>query len=359
LPSAPPAPEKRYRINNIGGQTKVLLKRKPDPAGETVTQVPNTTTDILIMGEPTGADRNWVAVKIGNLSGFFLLVENLSLIDAPRLVTITPGKVEESWASAVSKYPELRVHGSPAQEKFSLRVRAAKLTDPHFFKNSGWPLAVANQIFAAEQRSTPVPDSHKAEGWRNDPTFKAVEQAMTNMYTTLNEQFGTSPLTGQLRGEQAAWVERRNALASTQPTELQTAVAIQMTSDRVKRLDGLRQIVDRPATGWKMYSGALPPGRSMHFEQAAFLTSAPVGTPVYVGGTLVVTAVSGNRVVFRGIRYERGPDVRLVVEYPEGMRLPAEGSVITRPPDRGFLVQQIRRSPGDTIEILAREILSK
>jgi hypothetical protein len=359
LPSALPAPEKRYRINNIGGQAKVLLKRKPDPASETVTQVPNTTTGIIITGEATGPDRNWVAVKIGNLSGFFLHVENLSLMDAPRFVSITPGKVEESWASAVSKYPDLGVEGSPTQEKFSLRVRAVKLTDPRFFRDSGWPLAVANEVFATGRKSTLVRDAQDAQGWQHDPTFKAVEQTMTNMYRTLTEQFGTSPLTGQLRGEQAAWVERRNTLAATQPAELQTAMAIQMTSDRLNRLNGLRQILDRPATGWKMYSGALPSGRYMHLEQAAYLTSLPVGKPFYVGGTLVVTAIDGNRVVLRGGRYQQGPNVRMIVEYPEGMRLPAQGSVITRPPDRGFLVQQIRRSPDGPVDILAREILSE
>jgi hypothetical protein len=354
----PTAQEKSYRIYSPNNQSHVLLKREPNPLSETVARIPKTASHIIAVGEPTGRDENWISVKIGNLSGFFVQVEHLCLMEAPPSVSITPGRVEKSWNEAVTKYPELGTAGSPAQEKFSLRVQAAKLKEPESLKAPGWPLAFADQILSAKKKSASSSESREAPEWMEDPRVKEVQQTMEDLYRVLTTQFSRSPLTSQLPGDQADWINKTKSLISSQPAEFQATLAANLTSDRARRLGGLLHVLRQPSTEWKTYpQGTLPPGDLLSLDQAATLRGVQGETPLYLVGKFTVTAIDRNRAVMRSQNGNaKSPTARVIVEYLMGSALPTQGATVVRKPGNALLVREIRRAADGQINIFARDI---
>jgi hypothetical protein len=335
------------------------LKKKPDINSETVSIVPKTISGIVAIGDPTGRDKDWLPVRIGNLSGFYILTEDLCLMGAPQFAVITPGPVEKSWLDAVAKYPNLGVTGSSAQKNFSIRVQAARFNTPALLNETGWPLFVANEIFSGDQKPRSAANAAATSDWTTDSALRALDQAMESAYQKLIVQFGASPLVGRLRDEQASWFDTRKAVVSSQPNELQSAVALKMTSERADRLDGLQNMAKRSGETWKTYAvGAAPQGKILSVEQAAVLSDfRDVGKPVYLVGTFIVTALDRNRAVLRAWKGQNAGALRVIVEYPPGQPLPGQGSIFTRNPDRGFLIREFRRETDGTKAILAKEVV--
>ena len=354
-----PLPRKEYRVNVTTSHPQVLLKKKPDINSETVTVVPKTISGIVAIGDPTGRDKDWLPVRIGNLSGFYIQTEDLCLMGAPRFAVITPGPVEDSWNDAVAKYPNLAIPGSSAQENFSTRVQAARFKGPELLSKPGWPLSIANQLFSAEQNPQAASTAAAIPEWTTDTALKALDQAMESAYQSLLVQFGASPLVGRLRAEQAEWFDKRKTVVSSQPKELQSAVALQMTSERANRLGGLQNMAKRPGEPWKTYAaGAAPRGKILSVDQAAEMADfGNVSPPTYLVGSFIVTALDRNHVVLRAFNGARIHTVRVVVEFPPGQPLPGQGFILTRGNDRGFLIREIRREADGSKSILAKEIV--
>jgi hypothetical protein len=357
--TAPQLPRREYRINLMSRHPQVLLKKKPDADSETVTVVPKTISGIVAVGDPTGRDKDWLPVRIGNLSGFYIQTEDLCLMGAPQFAVITPGPVEGSWNEAVSKYPKLGIEGSSERAKFSIRVQAARFNTPELLNEAGWPVFLADQIFSAAQKPQTAPTGAATSNSTTDSALRAVERAMETTYQKLIIQFGASPFVGRLREEQAEWSEKRNAVVSSQPKELQSAVALKMTSERAERLDRLQNMAQRSGEAGKTSaSGAVPRGTILSVEQAAELGGfREVGTPTYLVGTFIVTALDRNRAVLRGWKGQNATSLRVVVEYPPGQPLPGQGSVFTRNSDQGFIIREIRRENDGTKTILAKEVV--
>jgi hypothetical protein len=356
---APSLLRREYRVNVMTRNPQVLLKKKPDINSETVVVVPKTTSGIVAIGEPTGREKEWLPVRIGNLSGFYILTEDLCLMGAPQFAVITPGSVESSWNEAVLKYPNLGVQGSSERENFSMRVQTARFNTPELLGETRWPLFLANQIFSAGHETPSAPTPTATSKWTADPALRALEQAMDSTYQKLIVQFGASPMAGRLRDEQAEWFDKRNALVSSQPKELQSAVAVRMTSERAERLDGLHKVAKRPGEPWKTYAaGAAPRGNILSVDQAAVLRDfREVGTPAYLVGIFIVTALDRNRAVLRAWKGQNTEALRVVVEFPPGQPLPGRGAIFIRNPDRGFLIREFRREADGTKVILATEVV--
>ena len=351
---------RRYRIYNASSQTPVLLKRNPNPASDTVGRILNTTTGIIPTGEPTGANQDWLPVRIGNLTGF-VAVENLSLMDAPKFVAIPPGKVEKAWLQAISKYPDLAEAGTSAQEQFSVSVQAAKTAQTELFRNPNWPMIIADQVYSSRQTANKNANSAQPTSWASDSGFVELQQKAESLYKALTTQFAKSPLTAKLWQEQTDWINKRNAFVSSQPESNQRALAEQMTSHRVKQLEGLLQLVSRTDPSWKTFPpDKLPTGRSITIEQATTLRGLTGEGPLYLTGKFTVTATDRNRVVLRSETSDpRTPSARVVVEYPAGASIPPQGAIVTRERNNGYEIQEIRRGNDGQCNIFAREIVGR
>jgi hypothetical protein len=66
--------------------------------------------------------------------------------------------------------------------------------------------------------------------------------------------------------------------------------------------------------------------------------------PSSVSGRFVVTAVSGRTVVYRPVHGAVAGNERYVVEYRDGLQVPAVGTSIERTPENGFRLVGIARS---------------
>jgi hypothetical protein len=140
---------------------------------------------------------------------------------------------------------------------------------------------------------------------------------------------------------------------------MQSSFALQMTSERSDRLDGLQNMAKRSGEPWKTYAtGAAPRGEILSVDEAAVLRDfREVGTPTYLVGTFIVTALDRNHAVLRPFNGVLPHAVRVVVEYPPGQTLPRQGSIFTRSPDIGFLIREIRRETDGTKAILVKEVV--
>lgn len=104
--------------------------------------------------------------------------------------------------------------------------------------------------------------------------------------------------------------------------------------------------------------GAAVPSRVLTFKEAVQLaeTQAAPPSPAVLSGEFVVTLVNGRRVELRtreAVREMnaglRGSSARVVVEYPDGARMPALGAILAR----GFVIQNVARGNDGEVTILA------
>ena len=115
------------------------------------------------------------------------------------------------------------------------------------------------------------------------------------------------------------------------------------------------------ASSWTTYSpGMMPRGRLISTNQAPQLADYGIGSErLYIDGRFIVTATSEARAVLRPVNYNgafTGATIRVVVEYPGGARIPAEGAQVARGTMRPFQVVDIRRGSDGQVNIYAREV---
>ena len=114
------------------------------------------------------------------------------------------------------------------------------------------------------------------------------------------------------------------------------------------------------SANWKTYTaGKQPQGKSVSAEQALALQGRNDGTPNYLRGRFVVTAVDRNRAVMRQENADqRASQARVIVEYPPGALPPSQGSAISREDGRGFEIREVRRGADGQVNIFVREVIA-
>lgn len=119
--------------------------------------------------------------------------------------------------------------------------------------------------------------------------------------------------------------------------------------------------------GWPVYApGQMPRGRLLAVKEMSDMAGADVtGERVYLQGNFVVTASGSNRAVLRNqgaLANTLGfggnaSNVRIIVEYPAGMRPPAEGATFSRDARRPFQITEIRHGGADgQVNVYVREV---
>jgi hypothetical protein len=100
----------------------------------------------------------------------------------------------------------------------------------------------------------------------------------------------------------------------------------------------------------------MPRGRLLDPSLASELADSGVsGERLYLGGRFVVSASGGKRAVLRPENYS-GKDTRVIVDYPDGVTPPPEGTTFTRSEMRPFQITDARIGTDGKVNVFAREI---
>lgn len=95
-----------------------------------------------------------------------------------------------------------------------------------------------------------------------------------------------------------------------------------------------------------------PAGRVMTLEEAAILRGDSFPELVYLVGSFRVMASGQTKMV---LRQDGLPQVRLLVELAEGLKVPREGTVVSRDAGSPFIVGKVRLGPDGQITVYARD----
>jgi hypothetical protein len=112
---------------------------------------------------------------------------------------------------------------------------------------------------------------------------------------------------------------------------------------------------------WQTYEPSrMPRGRLIATGDLSDIAKKGTGGErIYLQGSFNVTAAGGDRAVMRSPQRgfgSRADNVRIIVQYPNGMTAPAEGSAVTRDARRPFQVMDVKESPGGQINVYVREV---
>jgi len=107
---------------------------------------------------------------------------------------------------------------------------------------------------------------------------------------------------------------------------------------------------------WQTYEpGRMPRGRLLGVNDVATIAKRGTGGErIYLQGNFEVTAAGVDRAVLRSPR--RAGNVRVIVQYPEGMKAPSDGSNVARDARRPFQIMDVRESTGGQINVYVREV---
>ena len=113
----------------------------------------------------------------------------------------------------------------------------------------------------------------------------------------------------------------------------------------------------RTGASWTTYApGQMPRGRLVEASELSGIADRGLGAErLYLPGSFSVTASGENRAVLR----TNDGAVRIIVEFPRGMRPPAEGSSFDRNLQRPFLITDVRKGADGQINVYAREVTSE
>lgn len=112
---------------------------------------------------------------------------------------------------------------------------------------------------------------------------------------------------------------------------------------------------------WQVYQpGRMPRGRLLSAADLPGIAKrGTAGERIYLQGEFNVTASGADRAVMRAPRRgfgSRTDKIRIIVQYPNGMSAPPDGSSVTRDARRPFQVMDIRESTGGQINVYVREV---
>lgn len=112
---------------------------------------------------------------------------------------------------------------------------------------------------------------------------------------------------------------------------------------------------------WPVYEqGRMPRGRLVAPGELSDIAKRGTGGErIYLQGSFNVTAAGGDRAVMRAPQRgfgARTDNIRIIVQYPNGMTAPADGSSVSRDARRPFQVMDVKESPGGQINVYVREV---
>ncbi len=112
---------------------------------------------------------------------------------------------------------------------------------------------------------------------------------------------------------------------------------------------------------WAVYEqGRMPRGRLVApGELSDIAKKGTGGERIYLQGSFNVTAAGSDRAVMRAPQRgfgARTDNIRIIVQYPNGMTAPADGSSVSRDARRPFQVMDVKESPGGQINVYVREV---
>ena len=107
---------------------------------------------------------------------------------------------------------------------------------------------------------------------------------------------------------------------------------------------------------WQTYDpGRIPRGRLIAISDVANLAKRGTGGErMYLHGSFEVSASGNQRAVLRSLK--RASNVRIILQYPEGMEPPPDGSQMLRDARRPLQILDVRESTGGQINVYAREV---
>ena len=112
---------------------------------------------------------------------------------------------------------------------------------------------------------------------------------------------------------------------------------------------------------WPVYeAGRMPRGRLVAPSDLSDIARKGTGGErIYLQGSFNVTAAGGDRAVMRAPQRgfgARTDNIRIIVQYPNGMTAPADGSAVSRDSRRPFQVMDVKESPGGQVNVYVREV---
>jgi len=115
------------------------------------------------------------------------------------------------------------------------------------------------------------------------------------------------------------------------------------------------------AKNWPLYEpGRMPRGRLVAPSELSDIAKKGTGGErIYLQGSFNITAAGGDRAVMRAPQRgfgSRTDNIRIIVQYPNGMTAPADGSAVSRDSRRPFQVMEVKESSGGQINVYVREV---
>jgi hypothetical protein len=146
------------------------------------------------------------------------------------------------------------------------------------------------------------------------------------------------------------------ALPATPVNPLPAATPAQVAEAKPTPSPSPKAIVAGNSRNWQTYeAGRMPRGRLLGVSDISSIAKRGTGGDrVYLQGNFEVTAAGSDRAVLRSPR--RAGNVRVIVQYPEGMAPPADGTSVARDERRPFQVLDVRESSGGQINVYVREV---
>ena len=123
-----------------------------------------------------------------------------------------------------------------------------------------------------------------------------------------------------------------------------------------------KAIVAANSKSWQVYEpGRMPRGRLVNSDDVQEMAKRGVSDDkVYLQGSFTVTASGSDKAVLRAAQRggfgSRSENVRIIVQYPSGMKAPADGSSVSRDARRPFQVMDVKESTGGQINVYVREV---
>jgi hypothetical protein len=117
-----------------------------------------------------------------------------------------------------------------------------------------------------------------------------------------------------------------------------------------------KAIVAGGSRNWQTYDpGRMPRGRLLGVTDVATIAKRGTGGErMYLQGNFEVTAAGNDRAVLRAPR--RAGNIRVIVQYPEGMNAPSDGSAVARDARRPFQIMDVREGTAGQINVYVREV---
>lgn len=141
--------------------------------------------------------------------------------------------------------------------------------------------------------------------------------------------------------------EDKAAPAGTPSAELQTTEAAVPAT--------IAATAAAPAKQWTLHNpGQMPRGRLVDMKGAQEKAGSNQREKTYLRGDFKVTAAGPGRAVLRGT--SGGRNTRVIVDFPDGAAVPAEGESFSRDNQRPFEITSVEEGPDGQVNIYVREV---